>query len=376
MNRFILSVVCVLFLSPAFSQQTDKAFKKLLFKNKQLKPLLKQAQKYRIQIIYTSITPDGSPGQPQYFNYNPDFYFYPASTVKFPVALFALEKLNEFGIDKSEPYFSTSGFENYLSAEGDQSIKDYIQQIFLVSGNDAFNRLYDFLGTDLINHRFEQMGLPNSSINHRLSIPLSPEENRRTPYLQIGENYRQGPTLGEVYSADKPIWLGKQYYSGGELVKSPMDFALKNRFDLQDQQEILKTLFFPESVKKESRLNINPDDLVFIKKMMSAVPRNYGYEEAKFPDGSGKFLMYGDSKDRIPDYLKIYNKIGGAYGFLIDNAFIEDSKNDIRFLLSAVIYVNENETLNDDTYEYNSTGLPFLGELGRHIYRYELSKKP
>ncbi|WP_304237206.1 serine hydrolase [Jiulongibacter sediminis] len=376
MNRLILSLALLFALSSAVAQQTNKTFKRLLYKNKQLKPFLKQAQKYRIQIIYTSIDSNGLPGEPQYFNYDPDFYFYPASTVKLPAALYTLEKLNEFGIDKSDPYFSTSTFENYASAEGDQNIEEYIQQIFLVSSNDAFNRLYDFLSIDLINQRFEEMGLENSRLTHRLSVSLSSDENRRTPYLQIGENYRQGPQIGEEGKTETPILLGEKYYAGDVLINNPMDFSLKNKFDLWDQQQLLRSLFFPVSLKEEAQLSINDTDLTFVKEMMSAVPRNYGYDEVKFPDGSGKFLMYGDRKDRIPEHLKIYNKIGGAYGFLIDNAFIEDSKNDVRFLLSAVIYVNENETLNDDTYEYDSKGLPFLGELGRHIYEFELSQKP
>jgi hypothetical protein len=58
---------------------------------------------------------------------------------------------------------------------------------------------------------------------------------------------------------------------------------------------------------------------------------------------------------------------------LIDNAFIEDQENIVKFFLSAVIYTNANETLNDDNYEYNSIALPFLGELGRHIYQIESS---
>jgi hypothetical protein len=376
MKRFVLSIILLSAFPAVFAQQTNKSFKRLLYKNKELKPLLKQAQKYRIQIIYTSIEPNGLPGKPKYFNYNPDFYFYPASTVKLPAALFALEKLNEYGIDRSEPYYSMSTFENYPSATGEQSIEDHIRKIFLVSDNDAFNRLYDFLGTDLINHRLAELGLQNSRVNHRLSISLSAEENRTTPYLQIGENYRQGPQIAEVFLPKTSVSIGKQYYSGEQLVKMPMDFSLKNRFDLLDQQKLLKTLFFPQMRENENRLEINENDLTFVKEMMCALPRNFGYDEASFPDGYGKFLIYGDRKDRIPDYLKIYNKIGGAYGFLIDNAFVEDSKNNIRFFLSAVIYVNENETLNDDTYEYDSKGLPFLGELGRHIYQHELSQKP
>ncbi|MDZ7613922.1 MAG: hypothetical protein U5K51_09660 [Flavobacteriaceae bacterium] len=52
-----------------------------------------------------------------------------------------------------------------------------------------------------------------------------------------------------------------------------------------------------------------------------------------------------------------------------------DFANNVEFALSAVIYTNENEILNDGIYEYDKTALPFLGNLGRIFYQYELNRK-
>ena len=84
--------------------------------------------------------------------------------------------------------------------------------------------------------------------------------------------------------------------------------------------------------------------------------------------------MFGDSNKKIPNHIRIYNKVGMAYGFLIDNAYIIDVKNNIEFFLTASVYSNDNQTLNDDTYEYDQLTLPFLSELGEKIYNYELSR--
>jgi hypothetical protein len=46
----------------------------------------------------------------------------------------------------------------------------------------------------------------------------------------------------------------------------------------------------------------------------------------------------------------------------------------VHFLLSATILVNENGIYNDDVYEYEATGLPFLAELGRALYQFELKR--
>jgi hypothetical protein len=60
---------------------------------------------------------------------------------------------------------------------------------------------------------------------------------------------------------------------------------------------------------------------------------------------------------------------------MIDCAYITNKAKHIEFMLSAVIYTNENEIINDGKYEYNTIALPFLAELGREIYKFELNKK-
>ncbi len=40
----------------------------------------------------------------------------------------------------------------------------------------------------------------------------------------------------------------------------------------------------------------------------------------------GKFIIFGDSKKQIPDNIKIYNKVGYAYGTLTETAYITDKK--------------------------------------------------
>ena len=51
-----------------------------------------------------------------------------------------------------------------------------------------------------------------------------------------------------------------------------------------------------------------------------------------------------------------------------------DTDNNVEFILTAVVYHNENETMNDDTYEYDNITIPFLAELGRKVYNIELAR--
>jgi len=66
--------------------------------------------------------------------------------------------------------------------------------------------------------------------------------------------------------------------------------------------------------------------------------------------------------------------VGWAYGFLTDASYVVDFKNKIEYMLSATIYVNSDEVLNDDKYDYDNIGYPFLYQLGQTIYKYELQR--
>jgi beta-lactamase class A len=112
-----------------------------------------------IQVIYTQIDRDQN-NFPKltnyYYNVNPNRYFYPASTVKMPVAALALQRLNELknrGINRNTTVLTDSAYSGQTMVLNDSTapagrptIGHYIKKIFLVSDNDAFNRLYEFLG--------------------------------------------------------------------------------------------------------------------------------------------------------------------------------------------------------------------------------------
>ena len=84
--------------------------------------------------------------------------------------------------------------------------------------------------------------------------------------------------------------------------------------------------------------------------------------------------MYG-GKGELDSNIRIFNKEGDAYGFLTDVAYIVDYKNNIEFFLSANIYCNSDGIFNDDHYDYETVGYPFLRNIGRVIYEYELQRK-
>ena len=57
-----------------------------------------------------------------------------------------------------------------------------------------------------------------------------------------------------------------------------------------------------------------------------------------------------------------------AYGFLADCAYLKDTLNNVEFYLTICMYVNKDEILNDNKYEYDSIGIPFMKRMGELIY--------
>jgi hypothetical protein len=67
--------------------------------------------------------------------------------------------------------------------------------------------------------------------------------------------------------------------------------------------------------------------------------------------------------------------VGDAYGQLIDVAYIVDFDKKIEFFLSATMYCNSDGILNDDKYDYDTIGFPFMKHLGEVIYQRELNRQ-
>lgn len=382
---------------PADKSVTDPFLEQLLGAEPQLADMLAHRKERNTQIIFTQIDRGGN-GMPvlthHYFNVNPDKYFYPASVVKLPVSLLALQRLNELadkGVDRNTTMITeaanasqTAVYNDPTTTDGRPTAAQYIRKIFMVSDNDAFNRLYEFLGQDYINHSLQQKGYTDVQLLHRLQISLSAAENRQTnPVKFIGQGntvlYEQPALINTEKYASRNDSLGKGYYQNGVLFNGPMDFSLKNRISLQDLHAILISLIFPEQVAANKRFNISAADREFILKCMSRYPAEtvspaYLSDTAKYWPANNKLLLWGSEKGPVPPGIRIFNKTGGAYGQLLDVAYIVDFEKGVEFFLSAVTYCNSDGVINDDKYDYNTIGIPFLKQLGQTIYNYEVKR--
>ena len=356
--------------------------------------VLKHNDVWQVKIVYTQVDRRAN-NRPvftnYYFNIHPDDYFYPASTVKMPTAILALQKLNQLklpGLDKNTTMITGAAYSRQdgvyndpNSADGRPTVANYIRKIFLVSDNDAFNRLYEFLGQEYINNTLHNMGYDSAQIIHRLNIGRTEDENRHTNPVTFYDTsgkivYQQPLVTSKLVFQPRKTFLGKGYMEGDKVVNQPFDFSKKNRFALVDLHSILQTVVLPEAVQKKQRFHLTKDDYRFLHSYMSMKPQESDFPQydSSYNGAYSKFLMYGGKGDLEPN-IRIFNKEGDAYGFLTDVAYIVDYENDVEFFLSASIYCNSDGIFNDDHYDYENIGLPFLKNLGQVIYEYETKRE-
>ena len=329
----------------------------------------KNKEKFEVQIILTELKKrkNGFTIHKKKFNVDKKNYFYPASSIKLPIALLTIEKINE------NPNLNIN---SEFSIEGDSIIttfKKEITDLFIISSNESYNRLFEFLGQDYINKKLKQKGFKDFSISHRLSTKES--DNLKTKEINF---YRNGE-INQIQKSinNKPLTKlnlknlnkGVGFILDNELQNKSMDFSRKNYFSIEELNNILICLFFPE-VSKNKKFNLSKSQNLLIQKLMSSTPYDMGFDKNIYPNNYNKFFIYGDKDGMIND--NIYNKVGNAYGYSIDNAYIYNKNSDRHFVLTACIYTNANNILNDNYYEYDEIGIPFLAEIGRFLTNYNI----
>ena len=148
MKHCLLFICCFILVSCTTEQQNPNFLETALgSKDISIKRVMDSIKKYQVQIRYTQIDRrnDSVLFTDYDFQVSDSVYFYPASTVKFPTAVLAMEKINQT---------DTLTIHTKYYIEGDtieSTVADDVNEIFAVSDNLANNRLIEFLGFETIN---------------------------------------------------------------------------------------------------------------------------------------------------------------------------------------------------------------------------------
>jgi hypothetical protein len=359
------------------------------------KKVLASPNAYRLQLVYTQIDRDQN-GIPHFTNHalysDAENYFNPASMVKMPLAFLALEKLyelNQPGVNKYTTMQFDSNYQRQVAMIADSSaqnkkpsIAHFIKRAFLISENDPYNRLYQFVGQGPTNQKLLAKGYGSTKITRQF-MGYTEDQNRHTngvrfmdekgvPILKLAPQYNK-----DSFQFGAPILIGDAHWnSKDEVVKAPFDFTRHNNISLIDMQKMLQSVVFPASVPTQNRFNMTEADRLFLLQFLSQYPSetNYPkYDSTHFYDSYVKFF-FQDSTHAMPKHIRVFNKVGWAYGFLTDVSYVLDTKNNIDYMLSATIYVNSDGVVNDSKYDEEAVGFPFLNQIGKAFYQYELER--
>ena len=381
MNKLILTALSFFLLQGCFLKENpiNSSMKGDGF----LKEILKNKENYEIQIIYTEIKRDKE-GEPDFmdfeFQVDENNYFYPASTIKLPIVILTLDKINELrskGINVSlKSKITLSPLDQEMSLIQKDSITSFqnlIADILLVSDNSASNVLIDFIGYNHFNAKMNQAGFNKTYLNHK----FSPDPNYTIDW-EIKTMFNDLISSNEerdIVTADDNILglkKGEKKFKDGIVELGSLDFSQKNRSSIIDMHNIIKRIIFPSKFDDDNAFNLNVEDYDFLRYWMSRFTHedlgNKFTTDKKYFESYNKFFIHGADTVVKNKNIRVYNKIGQAYGTSTDNAYIKNYQDDVEFFLTATIYTNKNNIINDNVYEYEETAIPFLAKLSQSLY--------
>jgi len=399
--------------------------------------VFKKHQKYRFEVIYGQVNhePGKLPRIRKFYFGDPTQYFYPASCVKLPVALKTFQKLNNIqqdtlggewylqfedtGICGGHKYITRSDhflrvkeptraikaaalcgtkaeeFCQLNSIDPDHAIEagalivankqrpvtmnEALSEMLIYSHNGFYNQLFDFSTGE------ESQFNARVKITTRFLPCIGEHVDASTGCVIIsGKNARTIRIAPERIDDlkknifQKGLLVGKGMMNGDKLIKGPKNFTRHNALYLETIQNALIEVVFPGYLPQGSFYDINEEQRRMLIKYLGMRPsEDRIVSDTAFlhvKDDYTNFLFTGQSHPNLPPHIRLVNIVGQSYGFLTDVLYFADEKNKVDFFLAARIYVNEDQILNDDKYEYEQIAYPLFEKLGKEIYKYELTR--
>ncbi len=376
---------CLLLTILLFGCSLDTNPIKSSFRNNDfLKEIIKDKEDYEIQVLLTKINQNNTQVNFQKYEFQLDDnqYFYPASTNKLPIVILTLKKINELRSKGSEITLKSKIILNYKDDSSELELRDsitsfqnLIADVFLVSDNSASNILIDFIGYNYFNNEMKNAGFQKTYLNHKFNP--DPYVNSTWQISDLDNNLISSTNDDQkiIKADDKTNGLdkGERRYFKGQILNESLNFSEKNRSSITDMHNLIKYIFYPEIFDSNNTFNLNVEDYDFLRYWMS----RFTYEDIgekfigdeNFFETYNKFFIHGDEQSVSNEQIRVYNKIGQAYGTSIDNGLIKNYQDNIEFILTATIYTNKNKVINDNLYEYDDIAVPFLAKLSRGIYQ-------
>jgi hypothetical protein len=361
----------------------------------EVRAVLADPEKYRVEVLFTEVgKPKGDSGKPELLRHGfrvDREYFYPASAIKLAAAVSGLEALRDRGralghsypLDTPMRIFDSQagGYEEKDSTDfvtGRMNLAHELKKMLVISDNEAFNRIYAFVGHREMNTRAWKLGLTSVRIRHRLGNVRDGDDSTTTPEVDLVPLDGAPSLIAPERTSKLMLWpvrdpgikVGRAHIEGASRVDTPMDFSDKNRIGLMDLQRLLTKIVLPEADEGGLLPLYDESDRTALMSLISMLPsqsRLTGYDTSL--DEVQKLSSSGVARVLPAQRTRLYGKSGRAYGFSIENTYVYDPDSKRAFFLTAALYTNDSGIVGSDHYEYAEIANPFFIALGEYCAR-------
>jgi hypothetical protein len=367
----------------------DEFYQSLLGKDSVVDFVLKNRDKYRLQFIVTDIQRDQD-GNEEFktYDFTTNEYFYPASMVKLPTAVAMFEILDSLNLSRESYIKMNRDFNCGSSSFVDLTMKRNIpislaiEDMLSISDNAYYSLFFNAVTPKLLNYKLTQRQLNSTNIYGgftgcpRGKLLETHSYSIFSPNGKVQASYPKSVLDSSEFMYRLPFTprklIGKYQIENGKKVAKPYDFNSFLDYPLVDIHKTVFRLVFPQKVSVNERFQLTFDSRKYILKCMGNFPRemknNSYHNKDQYPDNYYKYTIIGNKPELASSgRYRIFSKIGIAYGFVTESAYVVDFENQKDFLVSVSIYVNDDDVVNDNVYEYSKIARPFIANFTRLI---------
>jgi len=339
---------------------------------------------YRFQVLYSVITPGAKPTLERH-SYRADAeYFFPASSMKVPITLAAYDRLGVLR-SKGKPGLTRDAALRIHPVSGggepfSTTLARETWRALIVSDNTSANRLLGFVGHREVHETLWSLGLASARLHAGFATGGDIDPAEVSPRIEVAlegggteDLAARRSTLLLPATTATGLAIGEASIVDGRRVPGPLSFADKNAMRLRDLQDTLVRIMRPELVPASAGDTASKEDLASVRQALGTLPSESGlagYDRNVVADYTLIPFLRGIERVRARGKFQIFSKVGQAYGFLIGNAYIVDKETGKAFFLTAAIYANPDEVMNDDLYAYDTISFPALADVGEAFSRH------
>lgn len=351
-----------------------------------LKSVLANPEKYRFQVLYGVVREGPTPSIERYGYRTDAEYYFPASSMKMPIALATYDRLAALRLPRAATiriHPVSGGGEPYVT-----TLERETWRALIVSDNASANRLLGIVGHREANETLWSLGLRSARVRHGFSTGGEMDPPEASPRIEIVQQPTAGDAPVEIGARRSDLKLpandatsleiGRAKIVDGRREDGPLSFADKNAIRLRELQDTLVRIMRPDLLPAGSPADPGTkEDLAYLRQALGTLPSASGlagYERNVVADYQLIPFLRGLERVKSRAKFQIFTKVGQAYGFLIANAYVVDKETGRSFFLVAAIYANPDEVMNSDNYGYDQTSFPALADVGEVFARHAFSQ--